>query len=409
MAGARPLGPGSVLGPGQLGRHYRITDTINTIDGTFAEVFTVTLEPPPPHPKTWAVKVSRGGGEDRGGWVHEIRVMQRVRDAACPHLAAVRDYFADAATGRLCIVMERYEDSLQGVLEQGPDRPTARVVWGWAEDMARGLAVLHELGIIHTDLELRNVFLNAEGRAVLGDFGTSLFIRGLTTGGVRPSGAPLKLAEDSPMTPPEVRKAYVDIFPLVGLRNDSALVTALIDARLSPQADVWALGGVLLQLLMGPRRDLTPAVVEQLAGIELPARERALREKYVFNDGRTREGVEGMYADQLVGLIARVLTLDPALRPSALDLLVPPNPDPPRVGERVVARPTLLERLKRAVLPGGGGAVVATSTRMNRRKVWGMGGVGKTTLAKMLMAEADVRAASVTAWRGWCWAMRAPA
>jgi hypothetical protein len=99
-----------------------------------------------------------------------------------------------------------------------------------------------------------------------------------------------------------------------------------------------------------------------------------------------------MYAEQLVGLIARVLTLDPALRPSALELLTPPNTDLPRVGDRVVARPTLLERLKRAVLAGGGGAVAVTSTWMNRRKVWGMGGVGKTTLAKMLMDDGDVRA-----------------
>jgi serine/threonine protein kinase len=96
--------------------------------------------------------------------------------------------------------MEEYRESLESVLGRG--RPTAQAVWGWAEDMARGLAVLHGRGIIHTDLELRNVFIDAEGRAVLGDFGVSLFIKVTTSGGVRPSRADLKLDEDSPMTPP---------------------------------------------------------------------------------------------------------------------------------------------------------------------------------------------------------------
>jgi serine/threonine protein kinase len=187
-AAPAPLGPGSRLGPGLHGQHYRICGIINTTDGAFGEVFSVELASPPPHPATYAVKVSRGRGDERGGWEHEIRVMQRVRDAKCPHLAALRDYFADEATGRLCIVMERYQDSLEGVLGRG--RPKAQEVWGWAEDMARGLAVLHEeVGIAHADLELRNVFIDAEGRAVLGDFGVSLFIGAATSGGVRPSRA----------------------------------------------------------------------------------------------------------------------------------------------------------------------------------------------------------------------------
>jgi serine/threonine protein kinase len=399
MAGAAPmeapaaLGPGSVLGPGRLGQRYRIRDTLNTTDGTFAEVFSVELDPPPPHSRTYAVKVSREGAGRRRGWEHEVGVMQRVRDADCPHLAAVRDHFADQATGRLCIVMEQYQQSLEGVRRGGP-RVTAQVVWGWAEDMARGLAVLHrrDVGIIHTDLELRNVFVDAEGRAVLGDFGTSLFIRAVTSGGVRPSRAAMKLDGDSPACPPEVRRAYTKVAGVARAGAVSTVVEALIDARLSPKADVWALGAVLLQLLLASHMDLAPHHVDRLAALELPARERDLTGSLEMIFGGPDSGVEGVYAGRLAALIARVLTLDPSLRPSAAELLPPPNPDLPHVGSRVVARPALLQRLKRAVLEGGGGAVAVTSQAVNKRKVWGMGGVGKTTLAKLLMGDEDVRA-----------------
>jgi hypothetical protein len=169
---------------------------------------------------------------------------------------------------------------------------------------------------------------------------------------------------------------------------------AVMEAILSPEADVWGLGCTLLQLLLGPQRPLTVSMVKRLAGLELPARERALRVDLEAIFGRPEEGMEGVWAGRLAVLIARVLTLDPSLRPSAAQLLPPPNPDLPHVGSRVMARPALLDRLKQAVLAPEAHAVAVTSqvTRSRARKVWGMGGVGKTTLTKMLMNEEDVRA-----------------
>jgi serine/threonine protein kinase len=403
MAGAFPtdipavLGPGSLLGPGQLGQHYLITDHISTTRNArgeiVSEVFTVEPDPRPLQPCTYALKVCPGGDAARPGWEHEVSVMQRVRNTECPHLAAVRDHFADPATGRLCIVMERYRDSLEGVLDKG--RPTARVVWGWAEDMARGLAVLHrpDVGVIHTDLELRNVLVDAQGRAVLGDFGSSLLVRGATTGGVMlyPRGT-LKVDRDSAMTAPSVRGIYSALLAGgVAQRVVKPVVEEAFRTSVGPRDDVWALGCVLLQLLLGPARPLTFAMVEHLTRLELPARERWLSEDFAAMVESPGDGEEGVFAERLAGLIARVMTLDPSQRPSAADLLPQPNPDLPRVGARVVVRSKLLERLKQAVLAGGGGAVAVTSQPMNRGKVWGMGGVGKTTLAKMLMDDEAVR------------------
>src|SRR5690242_2385549 len=42
--------------------------------------------------------------------------------------------------------------------------------------MARGLCHVHKRGFIHRDIAPRNIFLDAEGRAVLGDFGLCRFV-----------------------------------------------------------------------------------------------------------------------------------------------------------------------------------------------------------------------------------------
>jgi serine/threonine protein kinase len=201
--------------------------------------------------------------------------------------------------------------------------------------MARGLAVLHRLGIIHTDLELRKVFVDAKGHAVLGDFGTSLFVKAATSGGVVLfPGVAL-----APVTAPEVRYVYSELAQEVGADRLGMVASTLVRARVSPRADVWALGCLLLQLLLSSHLPpLSPHDVDQTAAaaLELPARERSLKEILAPIYGSPQDGVEGMCAERLARLIARTPALDPALRPSAAELLLPPNPDLPRVGPRTV-------------------------------------------------------------------------
>jgi serine/threonine protein kinase len=73
------------------------------------------------------------------------------------------------------------------------------------------------------------------------------------------------------MTAPEVRQAYAKVSPLVHEDDVYRVVEALLDARLSPKADVWALGCILLQLLLGPRRSLTPGCVDAWRHPSCPA------------------------------------------------------------------------------------------------------------------------------------------
>lgn len=62
----------------------------------------------------------------------------------------------------------------QLLLEQGrlPLRKAVRLV----EDVAEGLAYSHESKVLHRDVKPANVFLTADGRAKLGDFGTGAFL-----------------------------------------------------------------------------------------------------------------------------------------------------------------------------------------------------------------------------------------
>ena len=45
-----------------------------------------------------------------------------------------------------------------------------------ARDVACGLAHMHARGLIHRDMALRNILLNADGRAVIGDLGLCRFV-----------------------------------------------------------------------------------------------------------------------------------------------------------------------------------------------------------------------------------------
>jgi serine/threonine protein kinase len=94
-------------------------------------------------------------------------------------------------------------------------------VVGWGHDVARALTVLHsgDIGVVHAGLELRNIFLNSDGRVVLGDFGVSLFVG---AGGVAGDlDTPIKADARAPTTPPELRRLYR---PIGALHSEASAV-----------------------------------------------------------------------------------------------------------------------------------------------------------------------------------------
>jgi serine/threonine protein kinase len=145
--------------------------------------------------------------------------------------------------GRPYYVMDLVEGTdLARVLADGPI-PSARAV-AIAMDIARAAAAAHDCGVIHRDLKPANVILDKTERARVLDFGIALDLRSEDPYAGKLAGSP------SYMAPEQVR-----------------------GATLCPQTDVYAIGVILHEMLVGRKpfvgRDI-PELLEAIATAEPP-------------------------------------------------------------------------------------------------------------------------------------------
>jgi len=91
-----------------------------------------------------------------------------------PRLVRVTDQGIDSATGLLYFVMDLVL-SREGELRTLADVPTGelseKVILGWFEQLASVLDYIHAEGVVHRDIKLENILIDAEGHVVLSDFG----------------------------------------------------------------------------------------------------------------------------------------------------------------------------------------------------------------------------------------------
>src|SRR6185295_894883 len=91
--------------------------------------------------------------------------------------------------GRTCLVMEFLEGGDLGQL-----RGRSFESWSQAvDDVAVALEALHARGLVHRDLKCANVFLDAAGRAKLGDFGLTALAGSPAAGGSPYNASPQQL------------------------------------------------------------------------------------------------------------------------------------------------------------------------------------------------------------------------
>lgn len=230
----------------------------------------------------------------RAQFLEEVAILERVGGAH--HVLALREAFETADAFVLVTELVRggelYDDLLaHGVFSERDAQAVTR-------ELAQSLAYLHAQAVVHADVKPENILLErAAGRATaqlrLIDFGQAFRVGGA-------AGA-------EQHTPRSSTLAYAAPEMLAAERGDKA-------ASPGPVVDVWALGVVLYVLLCGqhpfdPTDDATDAEIERRVRAGEVDRECAAWRRL---SPAARE------------LIDQMLTLDPAARPSAVQVLAHP-------------------------------------------------------------------------------------
>ena len=174
-----------------------------------------------------------------------------------PNVVAVYDVHVEGETPY--VVSELLEgETLREALQRGPLSPRRAIEI--AVQVASGLAAAHQKGIVHRDVKPENIFLTADGRAKVLDFGLARVVEADTD-------AVLTRVGDDPATVPGT------VLGTVGYMAPEQVRGEVVDAR----ADVFALGTVCYEMLAGRRAFTGETSVEVMAAIvrsdppELPA------------------------------------------------------------------------------------------------------------------------------------------
>lgn len=195
-----------ILGRGGMGVVYKATDT--QLDETVAI-------------KTLPGDVMQRSPEDLERFKREIRLARKIT-----HRNVLRTYDYGEADGVYFISMEAVRGyALSDLVGEAEGKRLApRVAVGIARQICRGLQAAHEQGIIHRDIKPQNVLIDHKGEVKLMDFGIARMAEaheGMTQQG-------LIIGTPHYMSPEQVQGKQLD-----------------------PRSDVYSMGVMLYELLVG--------------------------------------------------------------------------------------------------------------------------------------------------------------
>jgi len=168
----------------------------------------------------------------------EVRLARRITH---PNVVRVFDLGVDRSDHLRFITMEYVDGaSLHGTSEPTPPASVVEI----GQQICAGLAAAHAAGIIHRDLKPANVLLSAQGVIKLTDFGIATALADEMTTLSSNVGTPAYMA-------PEQREMY-------SLGGALSPPSSTIDAR----TDIYGLGRILFELLIGSRERPRDSVVD---------------------------------------------------------------------------------------------------------------------------------------------------
>jgi serine/threonine-protein kinase len=248
----------ALLGSGALGRVYRARD--RTLD----EVVAVKVLDP---------ETTRSA-ELAQRFRNEIRLARRVRHV---NVCAIHEYGEDGPLHFVAMELVDGTDLRRTLLEKGPLPPTE--VFDLALQMVRGLAAIHDAGVIHRDLKTSNIVRDRSGVVRLLDFGIAK--HSTPTGTLALTGIQKVVGTPEYMSPEQIRGDDLD-----------------------PRSDLYSFGVVLFELLTGtlPFEGKTP-LDTMLRHISEPPP--------LYGDRAAR------IPPSLVSVLRRLLLKDPGGRPGS--------------------------------------------------------------------------------------------
>ena len=227
----------------------------------------------------------------------EIRTTARLQHA---HILPLLDS-GDAGNGVLYYVMPLMTgETLRARLQRETQLPVDDAV-RIASEVAEALDCAHRQGVVHRDIKPENILLH-EGHAVVADFGIALVTDAAT--GARLTATGVSVGTPHYMSPEQ----------------------AAGDRNITPRADIYALGAVLYELLVGepPFTGPTQQIVLARAMTQTPTPVRTLRSSVPAGvESAVLRALEKVPADRFstAAEFARALRTDvPAISPRRLPI-----------------------------------------------------------------------------------------